>query len=542
MAIDRVAVLRNAEKLLRQGKLEAAIAEYLQVVEDQPRDWNTANILGDLYLRAGKSDKAVEQFVRVAEHLKHDGFLPKAAAVYKKILRIRPDDDYAMLQAGDLAARQGVLVDARAYWNAVHDRRLAQGDAKGAAEIKVRLGTLDNTDFEARTAAARARIDTGDRTGGIADLLAVATELVDKDRRGEGLELLMEAALFDPDNPKIRAQLWAAYSTPADAAASRGDWAQAAATLQDFVSQVPNHLQALMRLVEVCFDGGLDAAMTAAQSQLADAYLATGSPAEARVISEDLMTREPSEPAHVDQLRRALTMLGEADPDAVIAERRKLTAVEEEPMESEPGLKGGDAPVPGPPESARLQAPAPDADVDEAIEIDLSDLLLDFKPGTAPVIEPPAETGEPPAPRDLDEVFDRFREEAALGQSGDARSEYERGLQLRDSGRVDDSIPAFETASREPRFRFHAAAALGRIHRERGALTQAVEWLERAAQAPAPGADEAHALFFDLAEMLESLGEVERALAVCLELQADAGDYRDLSARIHRLSQVRARG
>ena len=43
--------------MLRQGKLDAAIAEYLRVVEDQPRDWNAANMLGDLYARAGQSTR-----------------------------------------------------------------------------------------------------------------------------------------------------------------------------------------------------------------------------------------------------------------------------------------------------------------------------------------------------------------------------------------------------------------------------------------------------------------------------------------------------
>ena len=55
---DRVATLRNAEKLLRQGKLALAIAEYVRVLNDDPTDFTTANTLGDLYLRAGKVDKA----------------------------------------------------------------------------------------------------------------------------------------------------------------------------------------------------------------------------------------------------------------------------------------------------------------------------------------------------------------------------------------------------------------------------------------------------------------------------------------------------
>jgi len=139
VAIDRAAVLRNAEKLLRQGKLDAAIAEYRRVVEDQPRDWNTANILGDLYLRAAQSDRALEQFVRIADSLNADGFFSKAAALYKKILKIRPDDEHALMQAGVIAANQGMIVDARAYLTAAAKRRTARGDDEGVAEIRARL-------------------------------------------------------------------------------------------------------------------------------------------------------------------------------------------------------------------------------------------------------------------------------------------------------------------------------------------------------------------------------------------------------------------
>ena len=120
MAIDRAATLRNAEKLLRQGKLEPAIAEYLRVVEDQPRDWNTANTLGDLYVRAGQIDKAVEQFTRIADSLSDEGFLPKAGALYKKILKLKPDHEHALLQAAEIAGSQGLLADARAYLHADH--------------------------------------------------------------------------------------------------------------------------------------------------------------------------------------------------------------------------------------------------------------------------------------------------------------------------------------------------------------------------------------------------------------------------------------
>ena len=107
----------------------------------------------------------------------------------------------------------------------------------------------------------------------------------------------------------------------ADAALAEGDYAAAAAALHEFVTRVRRHIVALMRLVEICVDGGLEATMYEAQAQLADAYLDAGRGLEARIISEDLVAREPWDRANIERFRRALEMLGEADPDAIIADR-----------------------------------------------------------------------------------------------------------------------------------------------------------------------------------------------------------------------------
>ncbi len=152
---DRKAALKNAEKAIKQGRVDAAIAEYVKVVEAQPRDWNSANALGDLYVRANQIEKGVQQYTRIADHLAEEGFYPKAAALYKKILKIKPDDEYAMLQSGDMAAKQGTLADAKQFFTQVAERRNKRGDKKGATEIAIRLGTLDPEDYESRMRAAK---------------------------------------------------------------------------------------------------------------------------------------------------------------------------------------------------------------------------------------------------------------------------------------------------------------------------------------------------------------------------------------------------
>src|SRR5215831_6978565 len=107
----------------------------------------------------------------------------------------------------------------------------------------------------------------------------------------------------------------------ADKAVARADWPAAVAVLQEFIARASNHIPSLMRLIEVCVDGNLDAPMYAAQAQLTDAYLLAGSAAEVRFLAEDLVAREPWEQGHINRFRRALTLLGETDPDKIIADR-----------------------------------------------------------------------------------------------------------------------------------------------------------------------------------------------------------------------------
>ncbi len=75
-----------------------------------------------------------------------------------------------------------------------------------------------------------------------------------------------------------------------------------------------------------------------------------------------------------------------------------------------------------------------------------------------------------------------------------------------------------------------------------GDTAQAVEWFERAAEAPAPTPDAGRALLYDLGETLERVGE-QRARSPCSwSSKSESGGYRDVAGRIERLSKVQAKG
>ena len=211
MTVDRPAILRNAQKLLRIGKLDPAIKLYEQLVRESPDDLQTAALLGNLYVRANSPEKAVNLFLGIADGLRSRGLHGQAAVAYQRVLAVADDNEQALLQLAEIASSQHQNVDARAYLTRVEERRRSRGDHKGAAEILIQIAELDPQDFDARLAAARARQETGDHKGAVADFKRTADDLLESGRHAEAATVLKEAAQLMPDDAGLAERLFDAY-------------------------------------------------------------------------------------------------------------------------------------------------------------------------------------------------------------------------------------------------------------------------------------------------------------------------------------------
>ena len=147
--------LRKAEKLLRQGRLDAAIAEYRSVVEDQPSDWNTANTLGDLYVRAGQIDSAAGQYLASPTIWPPRAFCPRPRRSTRRSSRSSPTTSSPCSNSEKSRRARGC--------SPMRRRRSQSGGAARGARRPPRRGgdagppgALDTGDFEARLAGARA--------------------------------------------------------------------------------------------------------------------------------------------------------------------------------------------------------------------------------------------------------------------------------------------------------------------------------------------------------------------------------------------------
>src|SRR6266700_2123138 len=154
MAYNKSKYVEAAQKLLNQGKVAQAIAEYQNILKYEPRDQVTLMTIGELYIRQGETFQAIDYFERLAQIFVGDGFLTKAIAVYKRIAKLAPEEIRPLEKLADLYVQQGVMSEARPLFlqlAEIHLKNHRQPEAVGLLK-KLLLAEPDNLRIQIRLA------------------------------------------------------------------------------------------------------------------------------------------------------------------------------------------------------------------------------------------------------------------------------------------------------------------------------------------------------------------------------------------------------
>ena len=154
MAYNKSKLVEAAQKLLNQGKVAQAIAEYQQILKYEPRDQVTLMTIGELYIRQGETFQAIDYFERLAQLFVSDGFLTKAIAVYKRIAKLAPEEIRPLEKLADLYVQQGVMSEARPLFLQLAELHLKNNKQPEAVALlkKLLMAEPDNLRIQIRLA------------------------------------------------------------------------------------------------------------------------------------------------------------------------------------------------------------------------------------------------------------------------------------------------------------------------------------------------------------------------------------------------------
>ncbi len=226
MAYNKSKYVEAAQKLLNQGKVPQAIAEYQLILKYEPKDQVTLMTIGELYIRQGETFQAIEYFERLAQIFVGDGFLTKAIAVYKRIAKLAPEEIKPLERLADLYVQQGVMSEARPLFlqlAEIHLKHNRQGEAVALLK-KLLLAEPDNLRIQIRLADLYQVMGKPNEAG--ETYVSAAQRALARGDHAESDKQSDKALKLDPSNA-------AALTVKARSASSQGRFADAAEFLKN---------------------------------------------------------------------------------------------------------------------------------------------------------------------------------------------------------------------------------------------------------------------------------------------------------------------
>ena len=243
MSFDKTKAMRNAERHVAQGKIRAAIAEYRAVVDNDPRDVATLNMLGDLHNKNADKREAIACYMKVAEHYNTQGFAQKAIAIYNKVSRLQPDSIEVSTKLAELYALKGSLHEARAHYTTVAEHHEKYGRRLEALAMWKQIAHLDPNNTEVCQSLAESYLEEGQLEEAVDAFAEAGARLVRKGSHEEAITALMKGHELRPGDLRILTGLVNANS-------AIGRVGEAVKMLEEILEKEPYNRDALYLLID----------------------------------------------------------------------------------------------------------------------------------------------------------------------------------------------------------------------------------------------------------------------------------------------------
>ncbi|HYL86074.1 MAG TPA: tetratricopeptide repeat protein [Candidatus Angelobacter sp.] len=216
MAYNKSKNVEAAQKLLNQGKVAQAIAEYQNILKFEPRDQVTLMTIGELYIRQGETFQAIDYFERLAQIFVGDGFLTKAIAVYKRIAKLAPEEIRPLEKLADLYVQQGVMSEARPLFLQLAELHLKSNRQPEAIGLLKKLLQAEPDNLRIQVRLADLYQAMGQTREAIEAYVSASQRALARGDQAESEKLADKALKLEPNNLAAVIVRARSYSTQGD--------------------------------------------------------------------------------------------------------------------------------------------------------------------------------------------------------------------------------------------------------------------------------------------------------------------------------------
>ncbi len=177
MSFDKAKSIDLANRHLQKGAVDKALREYDRILQFDPRDIRIRQKLAELLARQKRNAEALREFQVVADGYEKSGFFPKAAAIYKQMLRVEPESIPLHMHLGEIYSQLGMRSDAADHFRKVAAHVEKKGSGAEVLDIHRKLSALNPQDIDARFKLAELYMRQADPIGAAQLFREMAQEL-----------------------------------------------------------------------------------------------------------------------------------------------------------------------------------------------------------------------------------------------------------------------------------------------------------------------------------------------------------------------------
>jgi tetratricopeptide (TPR) repeat protein len=557
---------QQARRHEQDEEWQKALDSYRKAIEelrqDEQTDIGLINRVGDLYVRIGKIDNAVDYFEQAVD-LYREAYLPNnAIAVCKKIIRAAPDRHQVYLKIGQIRAEQGFLPDARTNFLTYAERMKKSGNLDESFRALIEFCDLAPDDVQVRITVADQMASHNRQKDAVSQLL-VAYRTLSQTGEGDlakGVEKKILA--LDPQADLAAALAAGASSVSADGEVeaqfgeiSFADDGPGRARKKeedvDFSMSTPGAfdlggvgleseeeeeadipMMSLDSGGEEEVEAGFDLPMMSLEE--ADAKAEEDEGAELPMMSFEAADEEEEAASELPMMsfesREEEPAALELEAELTDFSGKPSDAMRKAAEEARSDRRGAPAEAPPP------AAPSPAASAPAEGYIDFGAMILGGGDPKSTRFKVAYE--EPTGDEDADfaKMLSQFKEKVSENiDANDVRAHYDLGTAYKEMGLLEEAIGAFQKALRASASHLPTYELMGQTFIEMGEPEAAVKTLQRALQVKGGVEDEFVGIYYYLARAYEALDKKDSAVEFYDRVFSLDINFADVTERLREL-------